>query len=202
MLFAPGAGEIPGDLFGRLSTATVPVQGQTGRITVAADDGAHHRHAGQPREVADGEMHLHVHVIQRLLHPLDTPRALGHEIGQLALEGSQPGDGLVRAERAAQKPAAMEQFEPLTVAEVGLPPRDVVQLAGPVSRSSGCPCSWEWSYPHLVRPWPRPEVAGVVDSDLGECARGATRVHLVNERWPTRTQTSPGASALQCVKGA
>src|SRR5207253_301303 len=63
-------------------------------------------------------------------HPLDTPSPLGHEIGHLALEGSQPGDGLDRAERAPKKPAAMKQLEPLTVAEVGLPPRYVVKLAG------------------------------------------------------------------------
>ena len=39
------------------------------------------RHAqdqpGRPREVGDHAMHLHVHLIQRLLHPLDAPRALG-----------------------------------------------------------------------------------------------------------------------------
>jgi hypothetical protein len=106
------------------------VHGQAGRIALATDDGANNRHSGQTREVGDGAMHLHVHLIQSLLHPLDTPRALGHEIGQLALEGSQPGDGLARAERATKKPAAMEQLEPLTVAEVGLPPRYVVKLAG------------------------------------------------------------------------
>jgi hypothetical protein len=75
-------------------------------------------------------MHLNVHVIQRLLHPLDTPRALRHEIGELALEGAQPGDGLDRTKRAPQQPTAVEQLEPLTVAEVGLPPWDVMKLAG------------------------------------------------------------------------
>src|SRR6266478_9658968 len=130
MLCAPGAGEIPGDLVGRLPTATVTVHCKTGRIAFAPDYGANNRHPGHPREVGDGAMHLYVHVIQRLLHPLDTPRALGHEIGQLAVERAQPGDGLARAERAPQQPAAMEQLEPLAVADVGLPPRDVVQLAG------------------------------------------------------------------------
>src|SRR2546426_620515 len=104
MLVAPGAGEIAGDLVGRLLTARVTVPGQTGRIAFAPDDGANNRHPGRPREVGDGPMHLHVHLIQRLLHPLDTPRALGHEIGQLALERSQPGDGLARAERARSSP--------------------------------------------------------------------------------------------------
>src|SRR6266581_3666490 len=116
MLFAPVTGEIPGDLFGRLSTARVTVHGQTGRIAFATDDGANNRHPGRPREVRDGAMHLNVHLIQSLLHPLDTPRALGHEIGQLALERAQPGDGLARTERAPQQTAAVEQLEPLTVA--------------------------------------------------------------------------------------
>jgi hypothetical protein len=129
MLVAPGAGEIAGDLVLRMPTATVPMRGQTDGVTLAPHDGAHNRHAGHAREVGDGAMHLHVHLIQRFLHPLNTARALGHEIGQLALQGAQPGDGLARAERAAQQPAAMEQLEPLTVAEVGLPPRDVMKLA-------------------------------------------------------------------------
>jgi hypothetical protein len=102
MLFAPGAGEIAGDLVLRMPTATVTMRGQTDGVTLAPHDGAHHRHAGHAREVGDGAMHLHVHLIQRFLDPLHTARALGHEIGQLALQGAQPGDGLARAERAPQ----------------------------------------------------------------------------------------------------
>ena len=130
MLGAPGASEIPGDLGGGLPTARVPVLGQPGRIAFAPDDGAHDRQPGGPGEVGDRAMHLHVHLIQGLLHPLDAARALGHQIGQLALERAQSGDGLARTERAPQQPTAVQQLEPLTVADVGLPPRDIVQLAG------------------------------------------------------------------------
>jgi hypothetical protein len=130
MLVPRVAGEMPGDLGSGLPTPTVAVLGEPGGIPFPRDDGADNRHAGRPREVGDGAMHLDVHVIQGLLHPLNTPRALGHEIGQLALESAQPGDRLDRAERASEQPAAMEQLKPLTVTEVGLPPRDVVKLAG------------------------------------------------------------------------
>jgi hypothetical protein len=291
MFFAPGAGEIPGDLFLRMPTATVTMGGQTGRIAFARHDGAHNRHASHAREVGNGAMHLYVHLIERLLHPLDTARALGHEIGQLALQGAQPGDGLARAERAPKQPAAVEHLEPLTVAEVGLPPRDVMELAGVdeddldalrleelvdgdpvdvralhghrlhalvaqpggelmplIGRGSRTPArsrcrrlsaghrpnaeelptsspatlgrmtgsdvgdavvvflpSFFGGDGHILTSCgdgPDPRWPVVLDSDLGECARGATRVNLINERSPTRTQTSPGARALQCVNGA
>ena len=129
MLVAPRAGEVPRDLVSRLATATVPVLRQTGRIPFAADDGSDDRHPRHPREVSDGAMDLDVHLIQGLLHPLDAACLFGHEIGELALEGSQPGDGLPRAEGATQQPAAVEQLEPLAVAEIGLASRYMVQLA-------------------------------------------------------------------------
>ena len=129
MLVAPGAGEVPRDLVGRLATATVTVRRQTGRIPFAADDGPDDRHPRHPSEVGDGAMDLDVHLIESLLHPLDAARLFGHEIGELALEGPQPGDGLTRAEGAAKQTAAMEQLEPLAVAEVGLASRHMVQLS-------------------------------------------------------------------------
>ena len=79
-------------------------------------------------EVGDGAMNLNVHLIERLLHPLDAPRTLGHKIRQLALKGSEPSNRLARAKGSAKKTAAMEQLEPLTIAEVGLAPRHVVEL--------------------------------------------------------------------------
>ncbi len=42
-------------------------------------------------------------------------------------------------------------------------------------RPSCGPSSWGQSCTHLMWRWPRPEVAGVLDSDLGECSRGPTR---------------------------
>jgi hypothetical protein len=101
MLVAPRASEVPRDLVGRLATATVTVLRQPGRIPFAADDGPDDRHPGHPGQVGDGAMDLNVHLIEGLLHPLDAASLFGHEVGKLALEGSQPGNGLPRAEGAA-----------------------------------------------------------------------------------------------------
>src|SRR5574341_83526 len=130
MLFPPVAGDIPRELVGGLPTAPVPVPGEPGGIAFARDDGAHDGHPGDPGEIGDGPMDLDVHLIQGLLHPLDAPGALPHEVRQLALEGAEPGDGLAGAEGAPEQPAAVQQLEPLTVADVALPPRDLVELAG------------------------------------------------------------------------
>ena len=81
MLFAPRPRQVLGDLFGRFSTPTVPVRGELDRVAFDSDDGTDDGQAGQPREVGDRAMHLDVHLVQGLLHPLDISRALGHEIG-------------------------------------------------------------------------------------------------------------------------
>lgn len=63
------------------------------------------------------------------------------------------------------------------------------------------PSSWGGSSPHLLWRWLRLEVAVVLDSDLAECSRGPTRANLTNERWPTRTQTTPGAKRSNALTG-
>ena len=61
----------------------------------------------------------------------DALRALSPEIGHLALAAPGAGPWRRRAGRIlAQQPAAMEQLQPLAIADIGLPPRYVVQLAG------------------------------------------------------------------------
>ncbi len=78
MLVAPIPREVLGDLFGRLRTARVVVRAERDGIAFARHDGTDDGHPGRPREVGDRAMHLDVHLVQGLLHPLDTPRALGH----------------------------------------------------------------------------------------------------------------------------
>jgi hypothetical protein len=103
---------------------------QRRRIALARDDGADDRHPGGAGEVGDRAMHLDVHLVEGLLHPLYAARALSHEIGHLALQRPEPDDGVGGPEGSAQQPAAMQQRQPLAIADIGLPPRDVVQLAG------------------------------------------------------------------------
>ena len=103
---------------------------QRGGIALARDDGADDRHPRGAGEVGDRAMHLDVHLVEGLLHPLHAARALRDEIGHLALQRPEPDDGLGGPKGAAQQPAAMEQLQPLAIADVGLPSRHVVQLAG------------------------------------------------------------------------
>jgi len=73
---------------------------------------------------------LDVHLVERLLHPLDAAAALDHQVRDLPLQGTQLGDGLGRPERALKQPVAVELLQPLTILAVGLgAARDVVQLA-------------------------------------------------------------------------
>ena len=73
-------------------------------------------------------MHLHVHLVQCLLHPLHAARALARQVAQLPVQGPQPRDRFARPERPAQQPATVQQLQPLAVDHVRLAPRHVAQL--------------------------------------------------------------------------
>ncbi len=75
-------------------------------------------------------MDLHVHLVERLLHPLDATTAFGDEVGHLPLQCSETADRLGGAERPSEQTTAMKELDPLAVAEVGLSSRDVVKLPG------------------------------------------------------------------------
>ena len=55
------------------------------RVPLSGDNGAHDRHAGAAGQIRDRAMDLNVHLIQRLLHPLDEARPFAHQIRQLSL---------------------------------------------------------------------------------------------------------------------
>jgi len=130
MLLALGAGEVLRDLVDRLATAAVAMQGQTCWIAFAGDDRADDGHPGGAREFRDGAMYLDVHLVERLLHPLDATTAFVDEVGHLPLQGTEPADRLRGSERPSEQTTAMKELDPLAVAEVGLSSRDVVKLPG------------------------------------------------------------------------
>ena len=74
-------------------------------------------------------MHLYVHLIEGLLHPLNAASPLVDEIRHLAPHGAHPRDGLVRPEGPAKKATAVQQLQPLAILVVALPSRDAPQLA-------------------------------------------------------------------------
>src|SRR6266581_8383440 len=130
VLLAPRAGEVLRDLLDGLTAAAVAMRGQTCWVALARNDRSDDRHPGGAGEIGDGTMHLHVHLVERFLHPLDATTAFGNEVGHLPLQSSQAGDRLGGSERTTEQAAAVEQLDPLAVADVGLASRDVVELSG------------------------------------------------------------------------
>jgi len=128
MLRVPGPRQVRRHLRRRLLAAPVAQLRQALRIALARHDGAHDGHPGLAGHVGDRVVHLHVHLIERLLHPLHDARPVGHQIGALAGHRAQLTDRRGRAKRAAQQPATVQLLQPLAVAHVALARRHPVQL--------------------------------------------------------------------------
>src|SRR5262245_41021897 len=88
VLVSPRASEVSGDLVDGLFAARIAMGRQTSRVAFAINDGANDRDTGLAREFSNGAMHLHVHLVERFLHPLHVTRALLDEIGELPLQGA------------------------------------------------------------------------------------------------------------------
>lgn len=87
-------------------------------------------HTGLPGQVADRAVDLHVHLVQRLVHPLRATHALARQVAQLPVQDPQPGDRLARSKRPAQQPFIVPQLQPLAVDHVHLAAWHVAQLPG------------------------------------------------------------------------
>ena len=110
MLLAPVAREVLGDLRPRLSATSITMLGEPDGITLARDDGSDDGHARGSGEVGDSAVHLDVHLIERLLHPLHAASALFDEIRQLPLQGSEPHDRIAGPKGTAQQGAAVQEL--------------------------------------------------------------------------------------------
>ena len=73
-------------------------------------------------------MHLHVHLVQGLLHPLHRARRFARHVRPLAFESAQGADRLARPKRTAQQAATVQHLQPLAIDHVGLSPRHMAQL--------------------------------------------------------------------------
>src|SRR5690606_26493637 len=83
--------------------------------------------AGGSGEVCDGTMDANIHLIQRLLHPLDTASALADKVAALALKRTKSTDMISRTKGPAQQGATVQKLQPLAVSHVRLAARHVLQ---------------------------------------------------------------------------
>src|SRR5450631_4576280 len=130
MFFSPRPGEIARDVLDGFTAAMVAKRAQLHRIALSRDDGADDGHARRPGQIGDGSMDLDVHLVERLLHPLDTAGPLFDEICQLSMDGPHRDDRGTWAEGGSQQTAAVQKLNPLAVVEIGFAPGHVVQLVG------------------------------------------------------------------------
>jgi hypothetical protein len=128
VLLAPVPSKMFGDLLRGFTATRVAQRRQTSGISIAGHDGADDRHARLAGDITDGVMDLHVHLIQRLLHPLHAASPLLHEVRLLALERSQANDGVAGPERTPEQTVAVQSLQPLAVLNVRLSARNVVHL--------------------------------------------------------------------------
>ena len=136
MFLAVGPFEGPGDvLLARLDTS-VPQASQGVAVALTGDDRAQDAHAGLARQVADRLVQLHVHLLERLVHELDLPRAGLDDPLAVPPVRAQGGDVLGRPEGPGQESVAVKLLAPLAVIHVrltavhasGLPPIEEERL--------------------------------------------------------------------------
>ena len=86
----------------------IPVPRQLHRVTLARHDVADDPNAGHPRDVADDERQLEIHLDQGFLHPLDMLcRGLDQGLSMPNI-GAQGNDRLTRTKAAAQEHDGVE----------------------------------------------------------------------------------------------
>lgn len=116
----------------RLRAALHPLMlelGQLHRVTLAGHDGPEDRHATRAGNVAQDVVELHVHLLERLLHPVDLGVRIAHQAGAVPQVAAQDADGIGRTEAAAQEPKGVQLLQPLAIGHVGLAPGQVFDVA-------------------------------------------------------------------------
>ena len=129
VLVAVVAGERGGDLRRRGSAVRITVLGEDVWVAFAGDEGAEDQEPGAAGDVADHARQEEVHLDQRFLHPLDVGAGVLDErvpMAQQGAEGEDRGDG---PEAAAQEAHAVEFAQPLTVLDIALAARHVLDVA-------------------------------------------------------------------------
>ena len=123
------AGQRGDDLGRGRMAAIVPMLGERVRVTPARHDIAEDAETGHPRDVADHERELHVHLDQGLLHPLhEGARALDQR-GSMPEIPAQSDDAVGGTEAPPQQPEHVEIAEPFAVGDITLPTRKILDVS-------------------------------------------------------------------------
>ena len=99
-----------------------------GRV-VARDDRPDDAHAGDPRDVRDHVVQLHVHLHERLLHVLNVRGGIVDQPLAMAQVGAQTHDAVAGTEAPAQQPVLVELLQPLRIVHIRLAAGDVLDVA-------------------------------------------------------------------------
>ena len=108
----------------------VPQLRQLLRIALPTHDGIHDGQSGQPSDVADHLMDLHIHLRQRFLHVLDMLAGHLHQIAVVPHQRPHRAYLSVRSKCRAQQPYRMEKLYPLAFVPVRAPPQHVFHVTG------------------------------------------------------------------------
>ncbi len=129
VLLAPVAQQRLGDLGLALLAAGVAVAGEHPGVALARHDCVEDREAGDPGDVGDGVVQLHVHLIERLLDAQEVVAAGAHEALAVAHQGTHRADCGGRPEGCVEQSHAVQVLQPLAVLHVTLAPWHVLDMA-------------------------------------------------------------------------
>jgi hypothetical protein len=96
---------------------------------VPCHDGSDDAHPGEPRNVRDHVVQLHVHLHERLLHELNVRGGIVDQPLAMAQVRAQTHDAVAGSEAPAQQPVLVDLLQPLRIVHIRLPAGDVLDVA-------------------------------------------------------------------------
>ncbi len=130
MFLAPVAIEGFGDLSFALLATIVAMAGEHLGVALARHDGVEDGHTGEPGDVGNRVMQLHVHLVERLLHAQQVLAAGAHQALAVAHERAHRADRGGRPEGCVEQAHAVQVLQPLAVLHIALASGHVLDVAG------------------------------------------------------------------------
>src|ERR1700722_19649376 len=119
-----------GDLVARVLHSVLAMECKRDGVTLTSHDGAQDRHPRYARDVAEHLVQLHVHDLERLLHPVHVLCARFDERLSVSVQAPERRYLWRSAEDTRQKAVAVQLPQPLAVLHVGLAPRHAADVMG------------------------------------------------------------------------